>query len=98
MIITSTSFFTISAANVSAPFPTASTNASSKPDIQIKKDFQRLIFSKQLKHQHLSTKIRIRDKDPSSCLLTRQKRVTKSGKCLNMFCLVGSSFYQNQVR
>jgi hypothetical protein len=34
----------------------------------------------------------------TSCLLSRQKKVKKRGKCHNMFCMVGNRIYINQVR
>ena len=48
-------------------------------------------------HKMLAFKNKRREQVEKTCLLSRQKNMKKRGKCLNMFCVVGFKFYQNQV-
>ena len=61
------------------------------------KDNQMLSNKKQSNNQQLQTKTTTNNRVRSSCVLTRQKKLKKRGKCISMFCVVGSTFYQNQV-
>ena len=65
--------------------------------IQKKKDTQILKNKKQPNNPQRSSKITTMDHVQSSCVLTRQKKIKIRGKCLRMFCVVGTTFYQNLV-